>query len=76
MEKFFVKKIPSILITEIAAAIAPDAGYKVIGIREGEKLHEQMIKPEDLPLMSTRITSRSYLILTDGLMILIGLVME
>ena len=45
--EIFVKKIPSILITEIAAAIAPDAGYKVIGIREGEKLHEQMISSED-----------------------------
>ena len=45
--EIFVKKIPSILVTDIAAAIAPDAGYKLIGIREGEKLHEQMISAED-----------------------------
>jgi len=45
--EIFVKKIHSILITDIAAAIAPGLGYKVIGIREGEKLHEQMISVED-----------------------------
>ena len=45
--EIFVRKCPSIMITDIAAAIAPDAGYKVIGIREGEKLHEQMISSED-----------------------------
>ena len=45
--EIFVRKCPSIMITDIAAAIAPDAGYKVVGIREGEKLHEQMISAED-----------------------------
>ena len=34
-------------ITELASAIAPDAVQKIIGIRPGEKLHEQMIGEED-----------------------------
>ena len=36
-------------ILDIAKAIAPEAKYKVIGIRPGEKLHEQMIGVEDAP---------------------------
>jgi FlaA1/EpsC-like NDP-sugar epimerase len=34
-------------IIEIAKVIAPKAGHKIIGIRPGEKLHEQMISSED-----------------------------
>lgn len=45
--EIYVKKIPSILVTDIAKAIAPDARINVIGIRPGEKLHEQMISEED-----------------------------
>lgn len=45
--EIYVKKIPSILVTDIAKAVAPDAKIKVIGIRPGEKLHEQMISEED-----------------------------
>lgn len=45
--EIYVKKIPSMRVTDIAVAIAPDAEQKVIGIRPGEKLHEQMIGPED-----------------------------
>jgi FlaA1/EpsC-like NDP-sugar epimerase len=36
-------------IMDIAKAIAPSANYDVIGIRPGEKLHEQMIGVEDAP---------------------------
>jgi UDP-N-acetylglucosamine 4,6-dehydratase/5-epimerase len=43
----YVKKIPSMKMTELAKAIAPDAKHEVIGIRAGEKLHEQMISEED-----------------------------
>ena len=43
----YVKKIPSMKITDIAAVIAPKAKYEIIGIRPGEKLHEQMIGVED-----------------------------
>ena len=45
--EIYVKKIPSIKITDIAKAIAPKSKFKIIGIRPGEKLHEQMISNED-----------------------------
>lgn len=45
--EIYVKKIPSMKVTDIARAIAPDARHEVIGIRPGEKLHEQMISIED-----------------------------
>ena len=43
----YVKKIPSIKITDIAKVIAPKSKFKIIGIRPGEKMHEQMISIED-----------------------------
>jgi UDP-N-acetylglucosamine 4,6-dehydratase len=45
--EIYVKKIPSIKVIDIAKVIAPKAKYKIIGIRPGEKLHEQMISSED-----------------------------
>jgi UDP-N-acetylglucosamine 4,6-dehydratase len=45
--EIFVPKIPSIKITDLAIAMAPNLPQKVIGIRPGEKLHEVMC-PEDL----------------------------
>ncbi len=45
--EIYVKKIPSMTITDIAKAVAPHAEFDVIGIRPGEKIHEQMISPED-----------------------------
>jgi UDP-N-acetylglucosamine 4,6-dehydratase len=45
--EIYVKKIPSMNIMDIARAIAPAAKHEVIGIRPGEKLHEQMIGIED-----------------------------
>ena len=45
--EIYVKKIPSIQITEIAKAIAPKAKLKIIGKRPGEKLHEEMISNDD-----------------------------
>jgi UDP-N-acetylglucosamine 4,6-dehydratase len=45
--EIYVKKIPSMKMTELARAIEPDAKLKIVGIRPGEKLHEQMISPED-----------------------------
>lgn len=44
--EIFVPKIPSVRITDLATAMAPDLEQKVIGIRPGEKLHEIMC-PED-----------------------------
>lgn len=45
--EIYVKKIPSINITDIARAVAPEAKHEIVGIRPGEKLHEQMIGEED-----------------------------
>jgi UDP-N-acetylglucosamine 4,6-dehydratase (inverting) len=45
--EIYVKKIPSMKLTDLARAIAPEARQEIIGIRPGEKLHEQMISAED-----------------------------
>jgi UDP-N-acetylglucosamine 4,6-dehydratase (inverting) len=47
--EIYVKKIPSMTLPDIAAAVAPGVEQTVIGIRPGEKLHEQMIGIEDAP---------------------------
>lgn len=45
--EIFVPKIPSMKVTDLAAAIAPECEIEVIGIRPGEKLHEAMITEDD-----------------------------
>jgi len=45
--EIYVKKIPSMKVVDLAAAIAPSATLQEVGIRPGEKLHEQMISLED-----------------------------
>ncbi len=45
--ELFVPKIPSYRILDVAKAIAPDCDHKIIGIRPGEKLHEEMITQTD-----------------------------
>jgi UDP-N-acetylglucosamine 4,6-dehydratase/5-epimerase len=45
--EIFVPKIPSIRITDLAHAMAPDTATRVIGIRPGEKLHEVMCPADD-----------------------------
>jgi len=47
--EIYVKKIPSMTITDIASAVSETAKQKIIGIRPGEKIHEQMIGIEDAP---------------------------
>jgi len=47
--EIYVRKIPSMKVTDIALAVAPTATQKMVGIRPGEKLHEQMIGTEDAP---------------------------
>jgi len=47
--EIYVKKIPSMKVTDVATAVAPAATHDVVGIRPGEKLHEQMIGSEDAP---------------------------
>jgi UDP-N-acetylglucosamine 4,6-dehydratase/5-epimerase len=45
--EIYVKKIPSMKVTDIALAVDDKAKQKEVGVRPGEKLHEQMIGPED-----------------------------
>lgn len=47
--EIYVKKIPSMKVTEIAGVVAKDARQDIVGIRPGEKLHEQMVGTEDAP---------------------------
>jgi len=72
--EIFVPKIPSYRILDVAKAVAPDCNTEVVGVRPGEKLHEEMITPTDslntidigacyaiLPAVSLYHTSRDYL---------------
>lgn len=45
--EIFIPKIPSYRITEVAQAVAPECEHRVIGIRPGEKIHEEMITASD-----------------------------
>lgn len=45
--EIFVPKIPSYKITDVANAIAPECKHEIVGIRPGEKVHEEMITPSD-----------------------------
>lgn len=58
--EIFVPRIPSYRITELAEAIGPECAKPVVGIRPGEKLHEEMITFSDSP--STLETGSSYII--------------
>ena len=59
--EIFVPRIPSTTIVDLATAIAPDAEQEIIGIRPGEKLHEEMISANDAH--RTVSTDASYVIL-------------
>ena len=58
--EIFVPKIPSYRITDVAEAIGPECAKPVVGIRPGEKLHEEMITPSDSP--NTLDCDRCYVI--------------
>jgi UDP-N-acetylglucosamine 4,6-dehydratase (inverting) len=45
--EIYVKKIPSMKVTDIATTVDPTANHEIIGIRPGEKMHEEMISTED-----------------------------
>lgn len=45
--EIFIPKIPSYRITDVAKAIGPDCEHKIVGIRPGEKIHEEMITSSD-----------------------------
>lgn len=72
--EIFVPKIPSYNILDVAKAIVPNAQIEIIGIRPGEKLHEEMITETDslntidigmyyaiLPAVSDRLTKENYI---------------
>ena len=62
--ELFVPKIPSYKITDVADAIAPDCKHEIIGIRPGEKVHEEMITSSDS--FSTYDLGRYYVILPQN----------
>lgn len=62
--EIFVPKIPSYRITDLAKAIAPDSKQEIIGIRAGEKIHEEMITESDSA--HTIDLGRYYAILPSG----------
>jgi UDP-N-acetylglucosamine 4,6-dehydratase (inverting) len=62
--EIFVPKIPSYRITELAEAISPSAKKEVVGIRPGEKIHEEMITEEDS--LSTCDLGKYYAILPQS----------
>ena len=47
--EIYVKKIPSMKITDIANAVDVNAKHEIVGIRPGEKIHEEMISSGDAP---------------------------
>lgn len=47
--EIYVRKIPSMKVTEIARVVSPKAEQEIVGIRPGEKIHEQMVGLEDAP---------------------------
>jgi len=62
--EIFVPKIPSYRIGDVAEAIAPEAEKTIVGIRPGEKIHEEMITSSDS--FSTVDMGRYYAILPPG----------
>lgn len=61
--EIFVPKIPSYRITEVAEAVAPECKIKIIGIRSGEKIHEEMITESDS--LNTIETDEYYIIVPN-----------
>ncbi len=59
-----VPKIPSYRITDVATAVAPECRHEIVGIRPGEKIHEEMITSSDSA--STVDLGRYYAILPTG----------
>jgi FlaA1/EpsC-like NDP-sugar epimerase len=62
--EIFVPKIPSYRILDVAKAIAPEAKIEIVGIRPGEKIHEEMITSSDS--FNTVDLNKYYAILPQG----------
>ncbi|MDB4506878.1 UDP-N-acetylglucosamine 4,6-dehydratase (inverting) [Akkermansiaceae bacterium] len=63
--EIFVPKIPSYRITDVATAIAPSCKQEIVGIRPGEKIHEEMITASDSP---NTIEAERYYVIVPNLM--------
>ncbi|MEJ6580844.1 MAG: UDP-N-acetylglucosamine 4,6-dehydratase (inverting) [Akkermansiaceae bacterium] len=63
--EIFVPKIPSYRITDVAEAIAPSCKQDIVGIRPGEKIHEEMITASDAP---NTIQAEHYYVIAPNLM--------
>ena len=61
--EIFVPKIPSIKITDVATAVGPECEQKIVGIRPGEKIHEDLITDSDALLT---ISTKDYYIITSS----------
>jgi UDP-N-acetylglucosamine 4,6-dehydratase len=61
--EIFVPKIPSYRITELTEAIGPECKHPVVGIRPGEKVHEEMVTSSDS--LNTIETDRYYVIVPN-----------
>ena len=57
--EILVPKIPSYRITDVAAAVAPECRQDIVGVRPGEKIHEEMITASDSPNTCLLYTSPS-----------------
>lgn len=62
--EIFVPKIPSYRITDVAEAIGPECEHPVVGIRPGEKIHEEMISESDSP---NTIEAEKYYVIVPSL---------
>jgi UDP-N-acetylglucosamine 4,6-dehydratase len=62
--ELFVPKIPSYRITDVAKAIGPECKHEIVGIRPGEKIHEEMITESDS--FNTFDVGKYYVILPSG----------
>ena len=63
--EIYVPKIPSYRITDVAEAIGPECSKPVVGIRPGEKLHEEMVTQSDSP--NTIETDGSFVIVPSSM---------
>lgn len=83
--EIFIPKIPSYRILDVAKAIAPSCEIKIVGIRPGEKLHEEMITETDslstidlgpyyaiLPSVSFAYTTEKYLKHHNAILVPVG----
>ena len=82
--EIFVPKIPSYRIVDVAQAIGPDCEHRIVGIRPGEKIHEEMITISDsantvdlgqcyvILSQSSELSRESYCARTNGIPVTLG----